>query len=330
MISRREVLIGAANGAILAAGWRGALAQGPLLTKPARIVLGFPPGGSLDTITRQLARHLEGSYAPSVIVENRAGAGGRIGMDVVKSAEPDGTVMTIIPASLMVIYPHVYRKLTYDPFKDFAPVSTVCTFQFGFSVGPAVPENVKTVSHFAQWCKANPAQASFGSPAAGTIAHFAGVMVGRAANIDLTHVPYKGGAPAIQDVAGGQIPASINVLSEPLPFAKEGKIRILATTGSRRSAHLPDVPTMQEAGFDGFDIEEYFAAFVPARTPATVVNGLAAQIRSAVTRPDLQEAFSSRTFQASAVSAGTLNKMIRNDFEKWAPIVKSTGFSIDS
>lgn len=336
MIQRRTFLSGSACAAALTHAYllpgqaNAAGASTPTVNKTARFVLGFPAGGSLDSIARLLAERVKGGYAPTVLVENRAGAGGRIAMDLVKASEPDGATIVMAPASLMVIYPHVYKRLSYDPFKDFAPVSTLCTFQFGLSVGPAVPAQVRTVQQFAQWCQANPGQASFGSPGEGTMAHFAGVLIGRTLGLNLTHVPYKGGAPAIQDVVGGQIAASINVLSEPLPFAKEGRIRVLATTGAARSPFLPDAPTMREAGFRDFDIQEYFAAWVSPRTPPAIVNALAEQIREAVATKELQEAYAARAFLPSAVGPRELDAMVRADHDKWAPIVKSTGFSIDS
>lgn len=332
MMQRRDFIAGTALAAAATAvpGVRAQAASSPTLNKPARIVLGFPPGGSLDSIARLLAERLKGGYAPVVTVENRAGAGGRIAMDLVKAAEPDGSLIVMAPASLMVIYPHVYKKLSYDPFKDFAAVSTVCTFQFGFSVGPAVPAEVRTIQQFAQWCKANPSKASFGSPGEGTMAHFAGVMVARAMGIPMQHVSYKGGAPAIQDVVGGQIASSINVLSEPLPFAKEGRIRVLATTGPARSPFLPDAPTMRDAGFKDFDIQEYFAAWTAPKTPPAIVNALADQIKAAVATKELQDAYAARAFAPSAVTPRELDAMVKADLDKWAPVVKSTGFSIDS
>lgn len=327
MLTRRTLL--ASTGLALAGTVPTARAQATSIQKPARIVLGFPPGGSLDSITRPLAEKLKGTYAPVVIVDSRPGAAGRLTMDLVKTSEPDGTTVTIVPASLMVIFPHVYKKLGYDPFKDFAAVSTVCTFQFGFSVGPQVPADVKTIQQFAAWAKANPDKAAFASAGEGTMAHFAGVMVSRAIGVDLRHVPYKGGAPAIQDVLGGHIASSINVLSEPLPFAKEGKVRVLATTGPSRTTFLPDVPTMRDAGYRDVEIQEYFAAFVAPRTPTPIVAALAEQIRAAVATKDMQEALTARAFQPSAVSPRELETMVRADHDKWAPIVKSTGFTIE-
>jgi tripartite-type tricarboxylate transporter receptor subunit TctC len=329
MIQRRMFVAGSIC-ALATLGVQAQPAPRPTIPKPARMVMGFPPGGSGDSIARLLAERLKGSYAEVVLVENRVGAGGRIAMDLVKAAEPDGSWLVMAPASVMVIYPHVYKRLSYDPLRDFTPVSTVCTFQFGFSVGPAVPSEVRTVQQFAQWCKAHPNQASFGSPGEGTMAHFAGVMIGRVAGIDLTHVPYKGGAPAIQDVAGGQIAASVNVLSEPLPFAKEGRIRVLATTGGARSPFLPEVPTMREAGFKDFDIQEYFAVWGPPKMPVPIGNALAEQIRVAVASKELQDAYAARAFLPSAVKPQELDAMVRADLNKWAPIVKSTGFSIDN
>lgn len=329
MIQRRA-LLAATSCAIAVPQVLAQPAVRPTVPKPARIVLGFPPGGSLDSIARLLAERLKGGYAPVVTVENRAGAGGRIAMDLVKASEPDGGLIVMAPASVMVIYPHVYKRLSYDPFKDFTPVSTVCTFQFGLSVGPAVPADVRTVQQFAQWCHANPSMASFGSPGEGTMAHFAGVMIARAAGMNLTHVPYKGGAPAIQDVVGGQVAASVNVLSEPLPFAREGRIRVLATTGAARSPFLPEAPTMREAGFRDFDMQEYFGAWLAPRTPPAVASALAEQIRAAVATRELQDAYAARAFLPSAVSPRELESMVRSDYDKWAPVVKSTGFSIES
>lgn len=330
MMQRRTLLAASVCSLAAPAVLAQSAAATPTVNKTVRILQGFPPGGSLDSVTRPLADALRGRYAPTVITENRSGAGGRIAMDAVKAAEPDGSLLVIAPASLMVIYPHVYKRLSYDPFKDFTPVSTACTFQFGFSVGPAVPAEVRTIQQFAQWCKANPSRASFGSPGEGTMAHFAGVMVARAAGIDLQHVPYRGGAPAIQDVVGGQIAASINVLAEPLPFAKEGRIRVLATTGSKRTPFLPEVLTMREMGFPDVDIQEYFAVWAAPKTPQPIVSALAEHIRAAVNTPALQETLAARAFLPSAVTPGELEAMVRADFDKWAPIVKSTGFSIDS
>jgi tripartite-type tricarboxylate transporter receptor subunit TctC len=326
---RRTFLAASASAAAICAT-PSVLGQQTTISKPARIVLGFPPGGSLDSIARLLAERLKGTYAPSVTVENRAGAGGRIAMEAIKASDADGTMMTMGPASVAVLYPHVYRKLSYDPLKDFTPVSTVCTFQFGFSIGPMVPADVKTVQQFAQWCKANPTQANFASAGAGTMAHFAGIMISRALGLNMHHVPHQGGAPALHAVVGGHIAASINVLVEPLPFIKDGRVRALAVTGPTRATYLPDVPTMVEAGYPDVEVQEYFATWLAPETPVAIAGALADHLKEAIETKELQEAYSVRAFHPSSTTPRELDRMIRADLAKWGPIVTSTGFSIDS
>ena len=189
------------------------------LARNARLLVGFPPGGSLDVVARLLVEHMKG-YAPSMIVDNRPGAGGRIALDMVKTGEPDGSILVLTPGDQVTLFPHVYQKLSYDPLKDFVPATTVCTFPFLFTVGPMVPANVTTLAQFVEWCRANPKLATYGSPGAGTRPHFLGKALARAAGFEFVHLPYKGGAPAIQDLLGGQIPATISVFSNAFPHVQ--------------------------------------------------------------------------------------------------------------
>src|SRR5690606_15821562 len=184
MASRRQFL------AVSAAGMGAAVlgmvpyrVDAQALQQTARMVVGFPPGGSIDAMSRLLADKLSGDYARTVIVENRAGAGGRIAAAFVKDADANGSIITLMPVSLLVIYPHVFKNLTYDPLTDLAPVASACSVQFALSVGPAVPESVKTVAQFGEWCKANPEKATFGSAGSGNMAHFAGVMIADALGV---------------------------------------------------------------------------------------------------------------------------------------------------
>lgn len=328
-LNRRTLIAGAAASATCALPAVFAQ-QATAIQKPARIILGFPPGGSLDVIARLLAERLKGTYAPVVTVENRAGAGGRIAMDLVKNSEPDGTAITMGPASVAVLYPHVYKTLSYDPVKDFTPVSTVCTFQFGFTIGPMVPAEIKTPQQFAAWCKANPKDASFGSAGEGTMAHFAGLMVSRALGLNMQHVAFKGGAPALQAVLGGQIAASINVLVEPLQFVKDGKLRALGVTGPQRAAYLPQAPTFVEQGYSDVSVEEYFAAWVAPRTPPAIANALAEHLKKAIQTKELEDAYAARAFAPAFCTPQELDRLVRADIEKWGPVVKASGFSIDS
>lgn len=328
MLTRRRFVTASATALASAAAGLTPRAFAQALQKTARIVVGFPPGGSSDVVARLIADRMRGGYAPAVIVENRPGAGGRIALDHLKQAESDGSAMVQTPASMIVIYPHIYKKLAYDPLVDFAPVTRVCTFVFAVSVGPAVPDSVKTVADLVQWLKANPKQASYGSPAAGSVPHFTGVLLGRAAGVELTHVAFKGGAPAIQDLIGGQIPMSINVLSEALPQHKAGKLRILATTGPKRSPYLPEAPTLKESGFN-LEATEWFGIFVPARTSPDTVAKLNAAIREALKSKEVTEGFAKFAFEPAGESPVEFATLVKSEHERWGPIVKSTGFTAE-
>jgi tripartite-type tricarboxylate transporter receptor subunit TctC len=328
MLTRRRFVTASAMAAASATSGFAPRLFAQSLQKPARIAVGFPPGGSSDVVARLIAERMRGAYAPAVIVDNRPGAGGRIVLDYLKQAETDGSVMVQTPASMVVIYPHIYRKLSYDALADFAPVTTVCSFVFAVSVGPAVPDSVKTLAELMQWMKANPKQASYGSPAAGSVPHFTGLLIGRAAGVDLTHVAFKGGAPAIQDLIGGQIPMSINVLGEALQHHKAGKLRILATTGPTRSSYLAEVPTLREAGFDR-EATEWFGLFVPAKTPADTVGKLNAAVRQALKSREVTDGFAKFAFEPVGDSPAEFARRVRSEYDLWGPVVKSTGFKAE-
>ncbi len=305
--------------------------QNPLfaqtLSKPAHMVVGWPAGGSTDAASRLLANHLQ-SYASSIVVENRPGAGGRIGLEYIKGAEADGGIFLVSPASMFVIYPYVYKKLSYNPFADFTPVVRVCKFPFAVSVGPAVPASVKTLADYIKWCGANPAQALYGIAAAGSGTHFGGVMLSRASGVSLTSVPYKGGAPAVQDLMGGQVPATVNVLGEVLPYLASGKLRILATTGAVRSRLTPDVPTVGET-FPGYVAEEWFGAFVSRKTPADKVTKLAAAIQEALKAQAIVQGYEKLGFEVAGESGAAFEAIIKADYERWGPVVKASGFTVE-
>jgi tripartite-type tricarboxylate transporter receptor subunit TctC len=296
------------------------------MRKSARIVVGFPAGGASDVVARLIADRLEDAYATSVIVDNRAGAGGRIAVAAVKNSDADGTALLLTPASTMVLYPHVYKTLEYDPVKDFAPVTPVCIVQFSLSVGPAVPVSVKTVENFLHWCQANPRYAAFGSAGAGTMGHFAGMMFAKAAGVELSHVPYKGGAPLIQDMMGGHIACGFNALARP----DAGRLRILATTGPTRSPYLPDVPTFKEAGYKDVEMQEHFCVFVSARTPVAIIALLNAAIRAALDTAEVKDGLAKLAFIPASMAPESLAEMVKADMERWGSIVKASGFAADA
>lgn len=294
--------------------------------KAVRMIVGFPPGGSSDVVARLLIEQMR-SYAPTIIVDNRPGAGGRIAMDVVKAGAPDGSIMVLTPASMMVLYPHLYKTLSYDPLQDFVAVTTVCAFPFVVSVGPMVPRDVKTLADFIGWCRANPKQASYGTSGAGSMLHFAGMMLSRAAKFEFTHVPYKGASPALQDLLGGQVASTVGVLGIALPHIQSGKLRALATSGAERSPFLPDVPTLKEAGYPGLEIVEWQGLFVPARTPPAIVDELNRAVRAALATSEVRAGLGKQAFDVGGTSPAEFARLVQADIERWGPIVRESGFT---
>jgi tripartite-type tricarboxylate transporter receptor subunit TctC len=325
MRNRREILFASAA-ASLAAITRTGPVLAEVIDKPARIVVGFQPGGSLDMMARVLAEEMK-DYAPVLIVDNKPGAGGRIALEAIKTSPPDGTSLILTPSSTLVLNPHIYRTLGYDPIRDFAPVTSVGMVGFDLAIGPKVPDNVRSLREFVDWCKANPKDAAYGSPGAGTGHQFIGAMFARAAGIDLVHVPYRGAAPAIQDLLAGQIASNISVGAH-LPFHKEGKLRILATAGRSRSPFLPDVPTFIEAGYD-VAASDWFGVVLPARTPGRVVANLNAAIRRALAAKSMQDMMSRLGNTPAGESPLEFAARIRTDLAAWGAMVKASGFTAE-
>ena len=320
-ISRRALI---AAGAAFAAG----SARAETIDRPARWVVGFPAGGSTDVVSRLIVNQMK-TWAPSFIVDNRAGAGGRLGVDNVKTSPPDGSAFLLTPASIQVIYPHVYKKLGYDPIKDFEPVTTVCSTAFTLAVGPSVPADVKTLKDFLVWAKANPKQAFYGSSGSGSMPHFIGYMIGKALDFDFVHVPFRGAAPAVQDLVAGQIAANIAVILNVLPMVQAGQLRALATTGAKRSAALPDTPTFTELGYGEVTAEEWFGIFMPAATSPELVAKANEAIRAALQTAEVREAMSKMALDNVSQSPAEFARILKADLDKWRSIVAATGFTMD-
>lgn len=315
-------------------GMLAALAVSPALraqttARPLRIVVPFPAGGGTDVLARVIADKLRGNYAPSVIVENRVGASGRTGVEAVKNADADGTTLLFTPDFLMTVYPHSFRKLSYDPLKDFVPIALIARSGLALAAGPALPAEVKNVRQYVDWARANPKQAFYATTAAGGTPHFVGVMLARESGVELSPVHYKGGAPALQDLMGGQIPVSINPISELLPQLKSGKVRILAVTSPQRSKFLPDVPTMVESGFPSIVINPWLGFFAPARTAPDVVKRLANGVTDATQHGEAQMAMLKMGMEPQAMSPLAFREIVKTDLERWAPIVKASGFTAE-
>jgi tripartite-type tricarboxylate transporter receptor subunit TctC len=326
ILNRRQALVAAGA---MGAAFAGFDAAAQARFENAKIIVGFSPGGTTDNIARRMADSLRGVYANTVVVENKTGAATRIGIEAVKNSAPDGQTMLMTPASMLYIYPHIYDKLSYDPFTDFAPVSTLANTTFGFAVGPAVPLSVVTVNDFVNWCKANPKKATYGSPAAGSTPHFMAALLARRVGVDMVHVGYRGAAPAVLDLLGGHIAAVTSGVGDFLPYLQEKRLRVIATSGEKRTRWTPSVPTFVEQGFDKFVFSEAYAVFAPARTPPDVVQRLAADIRTSLQKPEVRDALVQLGLEPGASSPAELAQLLRSQYDYWAPAVKAIGFKAE-
>jgi tripartite-type tricarboxylate transporter receptor subunit TctC len=330
MIHRRHFVQATAGAVALGAlSPFAALAQ---LVEQVKIVNGFPAGGTADTTSRRVADKIGGTaYSRNAgVVENKTGAAGRIAVETVKNAPADGATLLLTPYSMMSIYPHIYSKLSYDPVKDFAPVSIAASMSHGLAVGPLVPASVKTVRDYLDWAKANPALASYGSPAAGSTPHFLGALLGINNNVDLKHIPYRGSIPGVADMIGGQLASMFTPHGDFLANHKAGKIRIIATSGAKRSPFVPEVPTFAEQGFPDLVVEEWFGFYAPAKTPANVVAAANAAIVAALKD---KAVIDSLAIQGLVPVGSTPEEMARSqkaEFERWGPLVKKIGFTAES
>lgn len=296
----------------------------------AKIIAGFAPGGTIDTEARRVAARLTGTYAKAVTVDNRPGAGGQIAVSALKASPADGSTLLVTPMSMLGIYPHTYKKLPYDPLVDLTPVSMAVQVEMGFAVGPLVPASVSTVPDFLAWCNANPTQANFGSPAPGSVPHFVGMLIGRAGQVDLRHIGFRGTQPAIMDLVGGQIAAVSAPVGEFLPHLPGGKLRILATSGATRSRFTPQVATLAEQGYKSLVYGEWHGFFLPGKASAAVVTQANAEIRKALGAKEVVDGLAAMGLEVRASSPDELAAALKADLERWGPIVKSIGFTADA
>jgi tripartite-type tricarboxylate transporter receptor subunit TctC len=314
-LSRRAILAGLASTVVA----RPSCAAGETL----KIVFPFSAGGSGDAVARLFAEHLQNAIGRAVVVDNKAGAGGRIGALAVKDARPDGTILLLAASSQFTVQPLLFPDLGYDPAVDFAAVSQVVKFDQALAISGQVP--VHSTKELVTWLKTNPDKAVFGSPGAGTVPHFLGIEFGRLSGADLRHVPYRGTPAALPDLLSGRISVYIASIAELAELHKTGSIRILATSGSSRSAVLPETPTLKESGIE-VDAPSWFAFFAPANTAVEIIERLHKQISTVAHLPEVRAKIMTIGFEPTATTPAELREIQRIEIERWRPIVKASGY----
>lgn len=321
MTQRRLIL----KGGVVAAALTGfpALAQGSV----HRIYVGFPAGGSTDLVARTLAEQLRAKTGSPWVVDSRPGAAGRLVVPLFRDLPADGTNLLITPAAMVTMYPHTYRRLAYEPLTDLVPVSSTVRYPYALVAGPGLPVNVQNIAHYKAWAAGK--QSSYGSAAAGTGLHMAGVILSRALGLDLVHAGYRGGAPMVVDVMGGQIPIGFTVLTDVLPGVQAGKLRLLGVTGTQRASQVPDVPTFQEQGIAGLDFLDWQGAFLPRRAAVADAEAMNQLVTAALRAPEFLEMAKKSGMEPGGESRAAFARTVREDFERWGPVVKASGFTAE-
>ena len=295
--------------------------------RPIRVLIGVPAGGTQDVLTRAIAESVKSSLGP-IIIDNRGGAAGRIAVDVVKSAEPDGYTLLLGTAGMMTMFPSAYKKLGYDPFKDFVPIVNAASFELAMTINSAVPAT--TVPEFVAWARTqgmDGANVSFASYGAGTPSHFLGEMLNRATGLKMVHVPYKGSTPARQDVMGGIVPLYFDTVGGALQMLPSKRIKVLATSGAKRSPPMPAVPTLVELGYRDVIATAWFAYYAPAKTPPTIVERLRTEFLRAVNSREVRTTLLLNGMYPIGEGPEVLVKTMHDDTDRWGRIMRATNFS---
>jgi tripartite-type tricarboxylate transporter receptor subunit TctC len=314
-----------------------ALAAPPLLSsraqaagwpvKPVRVVVPFTPGGSTDITARLVASRLQEIWGQSVVVENRGGAGGNIAADVVAHSDPDGYTIFIVGPGLATNQ-FLYSSLSYDPVGDFAPVTLLITQPNLMCVPNSSP--AKSVQEFIAYCNANKGKVTFASSGVGTTLHLSGELFKRLAKVEMTHVPYRGGAPAINDLIPGRVDVLFDNMPSILPHVKAGSLRGLAVTTKERVAVVPDIPTIAESGVPGFDVFSWFGFFVPAKTPQDVVAKINADTNAALAYPSVKTRFEELGATPKGSTPAELASYLKSEIDKWGPVIRDARIRVDN
>jgi len=296
-------------------------------TRPVKLVVPFPPGGPLDITGRLIAQKLSDAWGQSVVVENKPGAGGNIGADLVAKSAPDGYTILMGALSTHAVNPSLYAKMPYDAVKDFAPITLLATTPNVLVVNPSLPVN--SVQDLVAYAKANPGKLSFGSGSNGSAGHLAGELFKVDTGTDIVHIPYKGGAPATQALLAGDVQFMFDNLANATPQVKAGKLKALAVTTAERSRLAPELPTMAEAGLPGFDISTWFGLLAPAGTPKDVIAKWNTEVTKILNSPDMRERLTALGAEAAPTTPEQFAAFIQREIPKYARIVKASGAKVD-
>jgi tripartite-type tricarboxylate transporter receptor subunit TctC len=303
------------------------LAQGAYPSKAIKLIVPFPAGGTTDILARSIANELTRSFGHPVVVENRAGAGGNIGADAVAKSAPDGYTLLMGTVGTHGINSGLYAKMPYDAVKDFAPITIVAAVPNMLVVHPSLP--VKTVKDLIDLAKANPGKITFASSGAGTSIHLSAELFKTMAGVNMLHIPYKGSAPALTDLAGGQVNIMFDNMPSALPLVKGGRLRAIAVTTLKRSPAMPDLPTIAESGLPGYDASSWFAVLAPAGTPRDIVMKLNAAIVKSLGTPEMKEKLSSQGAEPVGNTPEQFAAHIQSELVKWAKVIKESGAKVE-
>ena len=331
-VRRGLVLSGLACTVLLSAGVTATVqAQAQWPSKPIRFVVPYPPGGPLDTIARVLAEQVKVSLGQPVVVENKPGAGGNIGVDLIAKAQPDGYTLVMGAVATHAINPWLFSKIPYDAVKDFAPVALVASVPNVLVVNKefADKNNIRTMADLVAYAKANPGKLNYGSGGSGSAGHLAGELLGARAQVKIVHIPYQGAAPAKLALLSGQSDFMFDNLASAAPLIKEGKVVALAVTTTARSAMLPDVPTVEQAGIKPFDIGTWFGVFATAGTPAPVLMKLHTAYAQALADPEIAKRLAEMGSNAKPLSSAQFAEMVKQELEKYKDLVKLSGAQVN-
>jgi tripartite-type tricarboxylate transporter receptor subunit TctC len=305
----------------------GAAFAQPYPSKPIHFVVPYPAGGPLDAVARLLGQKVSESVKQPVVVENKAGAGGNIGADYVAKAAPDGYTILMGAVATHAINPTLYASIPYDPVRDFIPVTQVASTPNVLVVNPSIPAS--SVKEFIAYAKANPGKLNFGSGSTGSAGHLAGELFKSMAGVQMTHIPYKGAAPAMQDLIAGQVQLMFDNLASSLAQVRAGKVKALAVTTAKRSPLAPDLPTIAESGLPGFDINTWFGIFAPANTPRDIVDRLHNEFANALAAPDVREKMLNLGAEPVSSTPEQFAAYIRAEAAKYARVIKASGAKVD-